>query len=179
MNEGRTRGGILFRRGLPWIVAALLLGGMLLAREMLRARPADWTRVTEAEMPPEPPRPEDAERRAALRERLQREMGAAYNEPLPAATPEQIARGSGLWEVLCAGCHAADARGRRTLSRMLPVPPGDLTDPERAAFYSDAAKLRIVAEGSEGTPMFPWQDVLSDEDLLAVTSYLLTLTKGE
>ena len=177
MNEGRTRDGILFRRGLPWIAAALLLGTALLARDALRVRPVEWSRepVTEAEAP----RPEDVERRAALRDRLRSAMGDAYDTPLPAPTAEQIARGSGLWEVLCAGCHAADARGRRTLSRMLPVPPGDLTDPERAAFYSDAAKLRIVAEGSEGTPMFPWRDILSEEDLFAVTSYLLILTKGE
>jgi mono/diheme cytochrome c family protein len=177
MNDGRTRGGVLLRRGLPWIASAALLGAGWLARDLLRPRPVEWTRRPEAETVA--PRPEDTERRTALRERLRTEMGDAYDAPLPAATPAQIARGSGLWEVLCAGCHATDARGRRTLSQMLPVPPGDLTDPERAAFYSDAARLRIVAEGIDGTPMFAWRDVLGEEDLFAVTSYLLTLVREE
>ncbi len=118
---------------------------------------------------------DDQDRRLMLRERLRASLGDRYDAPVPKATESDLQRGAKLWHLLCAGCHARDARGRGSLPQMLPVQPGDLTDPQRAAFFSEPAQIRIVKEGIEGTPMFGWKDVLEAEDLRAVVAYLRTL----
>ncbi len=60
---------------------------------------------------------------------------------------------------------------------MLPVQPGDLTDPARREFFSERAILRIVENGSPGTPMFGWKEVLTESSMRAVVAHLLTLTR--
>ncbi len=81
---------------------------------------------------------DDQDRRLMLRERLRASLGDRYDAPVPKATESDLQRGAELWHLLCAGCHARDARGRGSLPQMLPVQPGDLTDPRRAAFFSEA-----------------------------------------
>lgn len=129
---------------------------------------------------PEEPLDND-KRRRLLRESLRAALGEHYDAPLPEATEDDLKKGAELWRLLCLGCHGHDAAGRRTLSRMLPTPPGNLTDPDRATYFSGQAKLWIVAEGSPGTPMFGWKEVLTEEDIRAVVAYLGTLmpTKQE
>ena len=122
---------------------------------------------------------DDAERRLQLRERLRGELGERYGAPLPEATEDELRTGAGIWEALCAGCHGMTARGTATLSLLLPVPPGDLADPRRAAFFSERAKLRIVADGSPGTPMVGWKGVLTEADRRAVIAHLRTLASGD
>jgi mono/diheme cytochrome c family protein len=117
----------------------------------------------------------DEERRLELRERLQEALGDDYGEPLPAATETELAQGAELWEALCASCHGSGGGGTRQLSRMLPIPPGSLKDPERAAFLSERAKLRIIRDGSEGTPMTGWKDVLTESEMRAVLAHVQTL----
>jgi len=117
----------------------------------------------------------DEQRRLELRERLQEELGEDYGEPLPAATETELAQGAELWEALCASCHGSGGGGTRQLSRMLPIPPGSLKDPVRAAFLSDRAKLRIIRDGSEGTPMLGWKDVLTEPEMRAVFAHVQTL----
>ena len=46
-------------------------------------------------------------------------------------------------------------------------------------FYSDRARLTILSEGSEGTPMFGWKDILSESDRYAVLAHLRFLARGE
>ncbi|MAD81029.1 MAG: hypothetical protein CMJ50_09345 [Planctomycetaceae bacterium] len=124
--------------------------------------------------------PEDhGERRQWLRDRLKKQLGDHYDIPLPKATEEDLRKGAEIWSLLCLGCHGEGGRGRRALSQMLPVQPGDLTDPARHAFFSERAKLRIVAEGSPGTPMFGWKEVLTEEYVRAVVAYLSTLVRSE
>ena len=65
--------------------------------------------------------------------------------------------------------------GTRQLSQLLPVPPGDLRDPERARFFSPRAKLAILADGIEGTPMIGWKDLLGEDELRGVLAHLETL----
>ncbi len=118
-------------------------------------------------------------RRRLLREKLRAALGEHYDAPLPEATEDDLNKGAELWTLLCLGCHGQDATGRRTLSRMLPTQPGNLSDPERAAYFSGRAKLWIVAEGSPGTPMFGWKEVLTEEDIEAVVAYLETLVRAK
>jgi len=121
----------------------------------------------------------DEQRRLEFRERLREELGEDYDEPLPAATEAELAQGKELWESLCASCHGSGGGGMRQLSRMLPVPPGNLRDPVRAAFYSDRAKLRIIRDGSEDTPMLGWKHVLNEPELHAVLAHARTLVAAD
>ncbi|MCH8315431.1 MAG: cytochrome c [Planctomycetes bacterium] len=123
---------------------------------------------------PEEPLDND-KRRRLLREKLRAALGEHYDAPFPEATEDDLKKGAELWSLLCLGCHGHNGTGRRTLSRMLPIQPGNLTDPERAAYFSGQAKLWIVAEGSPGTPMFGWKEVLTEEDIQAVVAHLGTL----
>ena len=116
-----------------------------------------------------------AARRAQLRERLRVELGERYDEPLPELTDAQLARGEEQWRKHCTNCHGVEGRGDGTLSRMLAAEPGDLSDPERAAFFSERAKLWILAEGSPGTPMAAWNAVLDEPDMEALVAYMATL----
>ena len=50
------------------------------------------------------------------------------------------------------------AKGKGRIARLLPIAPGDLTDPERAAFFSERARLAIIADGIAGTPMVGWKN---------------------
>ncbi|HJN13393.1 MAG TPA: cytochrome c [Pirellulaceae bacterium] len=124
--------------------------------------------------------PEDhGGRRQWLRDRLKKQLKDDYDIPLPKATEEDLRKGAEIWSLLCLGCHGEGGRGRRALSQMLPVQPGDLTDPARHAFFSEQAKLHIVAEGSPGTPMFGWKEILTEENMRAVVAHLATLVRSE
>ncbi len=130
----------------------------------------------------EPPGPsslanaDPAQRRQRLRDSIRAKLGSEYDTPLPEVSEKEREKGEAIWRGLCVGCHGEDGRGRRSLSQMLPVPPGDLTDPEVDSFFSARGKLAIVTDGSPGTPMIGWKDVLEKEsDRIAVLAYLQTL----
>lgn len=123
----------------------------------------------------EAPQPD---RRASLRDQIRAELGERYDEPLPAVPEEALARGAEIWNRTCASCHGADGAGRTPMANMLAVPPGDLTDPERAGFFSEQAKVWIVAEGSPGTPMPGSAGALDDAEILAVVAHMATLVGG-
>ncbi len=119
---------------------------------------------------------QDLARRSAIREGLRESLGDGYDEPIPTATMETVVLGATIYTGLCAGCHGERGDGEGYASATLTVPPGDLTDPERAGFYSDAAKLEIMREGIAGSPMVGWREVVTDENLLAVFQYVRTLS---
>ncbi len=119
----------------------------------------------------------NAQRRGALRDELVRALGASYDEPLARVDAPERAKGSEVYERLCAGCHGRSGRGGTILARALPVEPGDLADPERAAFFSERAKLWLVAEGSRGTPMTGWKEGLDEATMIAVLDHMRTLVR--
>lgn len=123
--------------------------------------------------------PTDAERREALRIRLRAELGQRYDEPVTEPSEEGLAQGAKHWELLCSNCHGRNGGGTRQLSQLLPVPPGDLRDPVRARFFSERAKLAIIADGIEGTPMIGWKDLLNEAEMRGVLAHLRTLVADD
>lgn len=116
--------------------------------------------------------PAELARRLAFRQQLRDELGAAYDEPLAFDGSVRYDRGRQLYELLCQGCHGPDGRGDGPVSAQLSVPPGDLTDPVQAAFWSDRARLEIVRRGSPGTPMLGWAETLGEPDLAALYKFV-------
>jgi hypothetical protein len=119
----------------------------------------------------------NAERRSSLRDDLRRALGGSYDEPLAFVDEHLLARGERAWELHCSACHGLSGRGGTTLARALPVEPGDLADPRRASFFSERAKLWILAEGSAGTPMTGWKEALDERMLIAVLAHMRTLVR--
>lgn len=128
---------------------------------------------------PEPvPEPDDPARRVALREALRRELGADYDAPLgEEPTADALQRGAKTYDYLCASCHGRTGRGNGRSARMLAIRPPDLADPEQAEFFSERAKLHIVAEGLPGSPMIGWKEMLDEQGRLEVLLFMNSLVR--
>ena len=114
---------------------------------------------------------ENVLRRAELRQRLQEQLGPSYDDPV-APFAGDSARGDALYALLCVSCHGRLGDGRGSVARHLAVPPGDFTDPVKASFLSDQARLEILRNGSPGTTMRGFADTLSEEELAGVFEQL-------
>lgn len=122
------------------------------------------------------PEPIDTHREQ-LRDRLRGSLGERYDAPLPAVTGDAIQRGARLYDLLCSACHGATGKGNGKSARLLPIQPPDLSDPATAAFFSDRAKLQIIAEGADETPMIGWSDMLEEQERIAVLQFMNTLIR--
>jgi len=133
----------------------------------------------------EPSRPDatQLQRLAQLREQIKEELGEQYDVPIPAATEAQLKRGAKLYPQLCGSCHGLRGRGNgKVVTEGLLDKPTDFTNPEMAHFFSDRARLYIIKKGIPGTSMMGWENVLSEDDLLALFHYIRSLapqTKGD
>jgi len=103
-------------------------------------------------------------RRGELRQRLQEQLGAAYDDPVEAFLGDS-SRGEALYARLCVSCHGRQGDGRGSVSRHLSVPPGNFIDPVQASSLSDRARLEILRNGSPGTTMRGFADTLTEQEL--------------
>lgn len=109
------------------------------------------------------------------RERLRRALGAAYDAPVAGLDKADIERGRALFATHCAACHGVGGKGDGPASSSLVPPPANFTDRFHARFYSDAARVEIIGEGSPGTAMAPFKAVLPPQGVLDVYAYVRTL----
>ena len=113
----------------------------------------------------------------ALTRAVAASVGGAL-DPTP-RRPPSLARGRTVYAEQCAFCHGDEGRGDGPQAHALVGPrPANLADP---AVMGDAMPMdvyRRVALGVPGTAMPPYEDLLSEEDRWAVTSFVLTLQHG-
>jgi mono/diheme cytochrome c family protein len=114
-----------------------------------------------------------------VHERFSEEAGGSCDLAELDLTADQLRKGSEIWELVCEGCHGGLAQGQGRVSELLTTDPGDMTDRERAEFFSDRERIRFIADGMDGTPMIGWKEVLSDEEILAVYGYFCSLAERE
>jgi high-affinity iron transporter len=126
---------------------------------------------------PAPEAAPDHERRQRLREQLRSRLGDRYDAPIPQGSTASLEQGARLYDLLCRACHGPTGRGNGRSARSLPEQPPDLADPREAAFFSDQAKLAIIAEGVAGTPMIGWSAILAEEERIAVLQFMQTLVR--
>lgn len=107
----------------------------------------------------------DAQRYGALRARWRDASIAEL-----AADPQAMRSAAGIYQLHCAGCHGADARGQ---AQRFP----DLTD---AAWQWGANEAQITHSITQGRTalMPPWGAVLQDHGVAQVRDYLLALAEG-
>jgi cytochrome c len=161
MRSTTTSGLLRLLAGFTLTLAALTSPGCSGASQ--KARPA-----------PEPP--PDGERRERLRAALRAELGQRYDQPIPPPAPEAVERGTRIYDMLCESCHGRTGRGNGRSARLLAIEPPDLTDPAQAGFFSDSAKLQIIADGLPGTPMIGWKSMLSEQERLDVLQFMRSLS---
>lgn len=119
--------------------------------------------------------PSHRQRQAQVREQLRLKLGERYDEPVPAATPQQLERGSKLYVQLCAPCHGGRGDGKGHTGVALAIPPSVFTDREQARFFSEQARLHIIRKGMPGTAMMGWETVLPEKDIQALYGYIRSL----
>ncbi len=89
-------------------------------------------------------------------------------EPVSVATASQLVLGKAVYNANCVQCHGEAGDGRGFAALELAIAPTDFTRVRPHIGQSVAA----LANGVEGTPMAPWTDRLTEEEILAVTHYL-------
>jgi cbb3-type cytochrome c oxidase subunit III len=88
-------------------------------------------------------------------------------EELLDMSPEAIASGQQLYDLLCTQCHGVDAYG----SPMAPA----LNNQQFLADTPDAAIQQIIAYGVPNTVMPAWTGYLTEADIAAITAFLRSL----
>jgi mono/diheme cytochrome c family protein len=119
-----------------------------------------------------PQPPDQRQRLEIVRREIQAALGEKYDEPVPAASPAQLARGLELYPQLCAGCHGARGDGAGVESGGLLQHPSSFIDPAQATFFSEQARLHIIRKGIGGTAMVGWEEVLPESDIVAIYMYV-------
>ncbi len=120
---------------------------------------------------------EHLQHREQLRERVKQALGPLYEEPVPAATAEQIKRGGKLYPQLCAPCHGGRGDGAGHNADAILGRPSNFTDPIEASYLSEMARVYIIENGVPGTAMVGWMKVLPESDILALYHYIKSLKK--
>lgn len=110
---------------------------------------------------------------------LRTALGAAYDQPLEAATAAQLAQGQAVYLQRCAGCHGSAGQGDGMLAAHLNPRPSNFTDPASALRFSDRGRMHIIKVGlvEYGAQMTAFGEFLDDDDLFAVYSYTKSLLK--
>lgn len=116
---------------------------------------------------------------SVIMQRLKRELGDKYNQPVPAATKEQLASGKKIYAKSCVACHGESGKGNGPAAAAFKQKPADFTDPEHSRFYSDQGRMYIIKKGITGTPMSGWEAVLNEKEIQSVHAYIRSLRSPE
>lgn len=82
-------------------------------------------------------------------------------------------RAKNLYETLCASCHGNTGSGLGPTAEILDPKPKNFQKRGFVAAYADRFADRIL-NGVPGTPMPPWQKILSQEEAEAITRFIKT-----
>jgi len=94
------------------------------------------------------------------------------SDPILPATGETYAQGKAVYDSTCAACHGANGEGG--VGAILNGSPES-----HSWHHLDAQLIRIVKEGIPGSEMPPHAEHLTDEEIIAVLSYIKTWWSDE
>jgi|GEM_PF-6166209 len=84
--------------------------------------------------------------------------------------------GACMFKAKCADCHGAEADGRGASAAFLKPLPADFTDSAWIHGGGTEQVVRIIREGVEGTAMAGFANVLTDDEILSIATYLTQLS---
>ncbi len=114
-------------------------------------------------------------RMSEVRQKIKKELGAQYNQPVQEATEKQLASGEKIYTKSCIVCHGKSGKGDGPAAASFQQKPANFTDPEHSKYYSDQGRIYIIKKGSTGTPMPSWEDILNENEILSVHAYIRSL----
>ena len=92
--------------------------------------------------------------------------------------------GEAVYNEWCAGCHGEDGTGNGVAAHTMLPRPRDFTlalyqvrTTTTGALPTDADMLKVIDEGMPGTAMPGWEDVLTQEERLALVDHLKTFSR--
>lgn len=95
---------------------------------------------------------------------------------MPEPTTEVLLAGRELYAANCSLCHGNQLLGDGEAGAMLDPSPTDLRSKAKYKYgHLQYAVYRSAAWGVEGTGMAPWGDILTPEELWAVTHYVVSM----
>jgi mono/diheme cytochrome c family protein len=94
--------------------------------------------------------------------------GFSADRDEPAAMPATLALGAEVYATHCVQCHGAQGRGDGSAAGSFRVAAADF----QARRPTLAQGLKVLRDGVAGTPMAPWSDRLSEEQMRAVVLHL-------
>ena len=112
---------------------------------------------------------------AALKERLQSELGDAYDIPVSGLESADIEAGADIYTAQCASCHGETGMGDGPAAASLSPEPSDLTDGDQMKFISAAGFMEVLRSGIPETSMPAYEETLTEEERVDVYAYTLTL----
>lgn len=115
---------------------------------------------------------------AALANRANAQLVAAYPFPVAPKMLPDLERGRTLYAAQCASCHGVSGKGDGPLAASLDPTPIAFTDAERARARSLMALHQVISQGVEGTSM-PSFAALPDEDRWALALFAGTLSHDD
>ncbi len=83
-----------------------------------------------------------------------------------------------LFANFCASCHGHDLKGKGLVSTMLDPLPRDLANFQFVSNYQSRLKESIL-KGVDGTPMPPWDQVITEDEADALVGYIAKMAKVE
>ena len=92
--------------------------------------------------------------------------------PAVEALSTQAVAGKKLWQQNCAFCHAADGSGENWIGSFLEPKPRDLTDTSFMSSMTRELLLQRIRDGLVNTSMPAWKDVLDDQQINQIISYI-------
>jgi mono/diheme cytochrome c family protein len=95
---------------------------------------------------------------------------AGQSNPLGA---DSAAEGQTIFETYCATCHGPEGHGDGPAGQSLDPRPKDLA--ELQAQVGDDYLFWRISDGKAGTAMVAWKDILTEEQIWQVASFIRTL----
>lgn len=92
-----------------------------------------------------------------------------------AKTADSIARGRSLYQLNCVSCHGEDYRGSGPASAGMNPLPSDLRARHTQVDLSEGALFWVITNGSTGTAMPAWKQLLSENDRWHLVNFIRSL----
>ena len=98
---------------------------------------------------------------------------AGYTIAASHLTPNSnIVLGKKIYHNRCKACHGDRGDGKTFAANALFPPPKNFTTENAKAELTRARMIRSITQGRPKTAMMPWKNVLSEQEVLSVVSYI-------
>ena len=88
------------------------------------------------------------------------------------APTSEVTLGKKIYHDRCEVCHGSQGDGKTFAANALFPPPKNFTSKSTKMKLSFKRMIRSVTKGRPNTAMMPWENVLSEQEILSVVNYI-------